>query len=75
MGSSPAIPMAVRCRKIGKTRISVDGVTCTYRICNKIYSLVAQLVERLAVNQKVVGSSPIGGAKNYLCGVLTRHLT
>lgn len=28
----------------------------------KIYSFVAQLVERLAVNQDVTGSSPVGRA-------------
>lgn len=31
-------------------------------IRNNHYSSVAQLVERLAVNQRVVGSSPTGGA-------------
>lgn len=29
------------------------------------YSSVAQLAERLAVNQDVVGSSPTGGAKRH----------
>ena len=29
------------------------------------YSTIAQLVERLTVNQNVTGSSPIGGVQQY----------
>ena len=36
--------------------------TKLYSFCIKIYSLLAQSVEHAAVNRRVVGSSPTGGA-------------
>ena len=36
-------------------------------------SLVAQLAERLAVNQEVIGSSPIGGAAGEAQGNSWKH--
>lgn len=38
--------------------------TSRYTGINRIYSTLAQLVERAAVNRLVPGSSPGGGAKN-----------
>ena len=34
---------------------------------SRVYSLLAQSVERLTVNQNVAGSSPAQGAKTWYC--------
>lgn len=39
---------------------------------SRVYSSLAQLVERLTVNQIVAGSSPAGGAKIWEVGVGTQ---
>ena len=39
---------------------SAENILCT------LYSSIAQSVEHLTVNQGVTGSSPVGGAKQFL---------
>lgn len=45
-----------------KVQIRIGLVNLAAAEASNVYSSIAQLVERLAVNQNVVGSSPTGGA-------------
>lgn len=49
------------CFKLGN---SIVKCSCELHPFNYIYSPLAQSVEQLAVNQRVAGSSPAGGARS-----------
>lgn len=62
MGSSPTVPTVFGASSNGRTRVFGALNLGSNPSAPSIYSGIAQLVEQVAVNHRVVGSSPTAGA-------------
>ena len=66
----PLLDMHVQCQRIARLPSKQEG---TVRIrLRALYSRLVQLVERLAVNQYVAGSSPVVGADSIVIGCYSK---